>query len=234
MRLDKYLVKNGFFESGNKAKEAVLDGKVKVNNKTITKPSFDVDNPLIEIEGEVFVSRSALKLKNYIDEFRVDVLDKLALDIGSSTGGFSEVLLKYGVRKVVCVDVGKGQLHTKILTHPKTEVYEQTDIRNFSYNNKFDIVVSDVSFISLSLILDKIIELSRGDIILLFKPQFEVGKDVKRDKKGVVKDKVAIQKSLDNFLLEAQKKGLSLIRVTKSSILGKDGNIEYILHFKGE
>ena len=125
MRLDKYLVKNGFFESGNKAKEAVLDGKVKVNNKTITKPSFDVDNPLIEIEGEVFVSRSALKLKNYIDEFRVDVLDKLALDIGSSTGGFSEVLLKYGVRKVVCVDVGKGQLHTKILTHPKNFVSSQ-------------------------------------------------------------------------------------------------------------
>jgi len=232
LRLDRYLVIQNFFETGNKAKEAILNSKVKVNNKVITKPSFKVENsPKIDIIGEIFVSRAAWKLKNYLDEFKIDVKDKISLDIGSSTGGFSEVLLNYGVKKVVCVDVGKNQLHKKIKEDNRSEVFEETDIRDFQYHQKFDLIVSDVSFISLLFLIDKIDELAKERIILLFKPQFEVGKDVKRNKKGVVIDKKAILDVLNNFKNVTKLKGWRLIRETKSSILGKEGNEEFILDF---
>ena len=232
MRLDKYLVQNGFFESGNKAKEAILSGKIKIDGKIIKKPSFCIVDGDIEIIVDVFVSRSAWKLRNYIDEFDIKVNNKIALDIGSSTGGFSEVLLRYGVSKVVCVDVGKNQLHPKIKNNPQVEVYEETDIRSFDYPSKFDLVVSDVSFISLLCIVDKIEQLAKGDIVLLFKPQFEVGKNAKRNKKGVVVDERAIFGAMENFKLQCSFRGWSLVREVESSVLGKEGNKEYILHFK--
>ena len=233
MRLDKYLVENCFFESGNKAKEAILNGKIRVNGEIIKKPAFKIlEDVEIEILGDTFVSRAAWKLKNYIDKYNIDVKNKLALDIGSSTGGFSEVLLNYGVKKVVCVDVGKNQLHSKIRNDKRSEVYEEMDIREFSYNEKFDIIVSDVSFISLLYIIDKVDELAKKDIILLFKPQFEVGKNAKRNKKGVVIDERAIFSALENFKLQCKMKNWKLLKEEKSSILGKEGNEEYILHFQ--
>ena len=231
MRLDKYLVSNNFL-SRNQAKEAIINGKVRVDGVIVKKPSFNVDNPNIEIIGDTFVSRAAWKLKNYIDDYNIDVEGKTALDIGSSTGGFSEVLLRYGVKKVVCVDVGKDQLHHSIKNNPKVESYENTDIRNFEYKEKFDLIVSDVSFISLLYLYDKIDKLAKEDIILLFKPQFEVGKNAKRNKKGVVIDEKAIFSALENFKLQCKLKNWVLIREVESSILGKEGNKEYILHFK--
>jgi len=231
VRLDKYLVSNNFL-SRNQAKEAIINGKVRVDGVIVKKPSFNVDNPNIEIIGDTFVSRAAWKLKNYIDDYNIDVEGKVALDIGSSTGGFSEVLLKYGVKKVVCVDVGKDQLHHSIKNNPKVESYENTDIRDFEYKEKFDLVVSDVSFISLLYLIDKIDKLAKEDIILLFKPQFEVGKNAKRNKKGVVIDEKAIFSALENFKLQCKLKNWVLIREVESSILGKEGNKEYILHFK--
>ena len=232
MRLDKYLVENCFFESGNKAKEAILNEKVRVNGEIIKKPAFKIlEDVEIEILGDTFVSRAAWKLKNYIDKYNIDVKDKLALDIGSSTGGFSEVLLNYGVKKVICVDVGKNQLHSKIKDDKRSKVYEEMDIREFSYPEKFDIIVSDVSFISLVHIINKVDELAKKDIILLFKPQFEVGKNAKRNKKGVVIDERAIFSALENFKLQCKMKKWELLKEEKSSILGKEGNEEYILHF---
>ena len=233
MRLDKYLMERGFFESRNKADEAIKNEKVRINGDLIKKSSYKVsEKDRIEILGESFVSRAAWKLKNYIDKYNINIQNKLALDIGSSTGGFSEVLLLNGVKKVVCVDVGKNQLHSKIRENDKSEVYEETDIRKFSYPQKFDIIVSDVSFISLLKIIDKINELAKNDIILLFKPQFEVGRLTKRDKKGVVTDERAIFSALENFKLQCKILGWKLIEVEESSILGKEGNKEYILHFK--
>ena len=233
MRLDKYLVQNNYFESGNKAKEAIQSQKVRVDGKLITKPSFNIIDGKIEILGDNFVSRSAWKLKNYIDEYHIKIEGKVAIDIGSSTGGFSEVLLNYGIKKVICVDVGKNQIHSKIANDIRSEIFEEMDIRKFCYPNKFDLVVSDVSFISLLHIIDKIDELVQvADIILLFKPQFEVGRGAKRDKKGVVIDKRAIFNALENFKLQCKLKNWELIRETKSSVLGKEGNEEYILHFK--
>jgi len=231
VRLDKYLVSNNLL-SRNQAKEAIINGKVRVDGVIVKKPSFNVDNPNIEIIGDTFVSRAAWKLKNYIDDYKIDVEGKVALDIGSSTGGFSEVLLKYGIKKVVCVDVGKDQLHHSIKNNPKVESYENTDIRDFEYKEKFDLVVSDVSFISLLYLYDKIDKLAKEDIILLFKPQFEVGKNAKRNKKGVVIDEKAIFSALENFKLQCKLKNWVLIREVESSVLGKEGNKEYILHFK--
>ena len=231
MRLDIFLEQKGFVKSRNKAKELIKSKKVKVDGKIITKPSFDVDNPKIEILEEIFVSRAALKLKNYLDKYNICFNDKLVLDIGASTGGFSEVSLLKGAKKVVAVDVGKNQLDKSLKENPKIVSFEETDIRDFSYPYKFDVIVSDVSFISLLKIINKIDELAKNEIILLFKPQFEVGKDVKRDKKGVVKDKEAIKKAKADFEKECKKLGWKLIRSEKSSIKGKEGNTEYIYHF---
>ena len=230
MRLDEYLFEKGYVTSRNKAKELIKEKKVKVNGKTVTKPSLKVDNPDIEIMQKVYVSRAAWKLKNYLDKYNISFENKSIIDVGSSTGGFSEVALEKGAKKVVCVDVGNNQLHSKIRQNPKVEVYENTDIRDFEYESKFDILVSDVSFISLLKIFDKLSFLS-DEMILLFKPQFEVGKDVKRDKRGVVIDKEAIDKARENFENYISKK-FEILRSEESSVKGKEGNIEYIYHLR--
>ena len=230
MRLDEYLFEKGYVTSRNKAKELIKEKKVKVNGKTVTKPSLKVDNPDIEIMQKVYVSRAAWKLKNYLDKYNISFENKSVIDVGSSTGGFSEVALEKGAKKVVCVDVGNNQLHSKIRQNLKVEVYENTDIRDFEYESKFDILVSDVSFISLLKIFDKLSFLS-DEMILLFKPQFEVGKDVKRDKRGVVIDKEAIDKARENFENYISKK-FEILRSEESSVKGKEGNIEYIYHLR--
>ncbi|EDM24329.1 23S rRNA (cytidine-2'-O)-methyltransferase TlyA [Caminibacter mediatlanticus] len=232
MRLDEALVKRDLVETRSKAKELIKNEKVKVNDKIIKKPSFEIkDNDKIEILQKVYVSRAAWKLKNYLNKYNISFKEKSVLDVGASTGGFSEVSLEKGAKKVVCVDVGSNQLHPKIKENMKVENFENTDIRDFKYNEKFDIVVSDVSFISLLKIIDVIDKFAKSDIILLFKPQFEVGIEVKRDKRGVVLDKEAIKKARENFEKETQKLGWKLLRSEESSIRGKEGNIEYIYHF---
>ncbi|QCT94976.1 TlyA family RNA methyltransferase [Caminibacter mediatlanticus TB-2] len=232
MRLDEALVKRDLVETRSKAKELIKNEKVKVNKKIIKKPSFEVkENDEIEILQKVYVSRAAWKLKNYLDKYNISFNEKRVLDIGASTGGFSEVSLEKGAKKVVCVDVGSNQLHPKIKENTKVENFENTDIRDFKYDEKFDIVISDVSFISLLKIIDVIDKFAKSDIILLFKPQFEVGIEVKRDKRGVVLDNEAIIKARENFEKEAKKLGWRLLRSEKSSIKGKEGNIEYIYHF---
>jgi len=234
MRLDQYLVTNEYTFSRNKAQEIIKMGYVKVNDKIIKKPSFKIyENDIVEIlKQEQYVSRGAYKLKNYLDKYKLDFKNKMVLDIGSSTGGFTEVSLEYGAKKNVSVDVGSEQLHKSLRNNPKIELYERTDIRDFNYPEKFDVIISDVSFISLLKILNKIDELSKNEIILLFKPQFEVGRDVKRDKKGVVIDKVAVKLARENFEKECKNLGWKLLRCEESSIKGKEGNIEYIYHFK--
>ena len=230
IRLDEYLVKKGLVESRNKAKELIKSSKVKVDGRIETKPSLKVENPKIEILEKVYVSRAAWKLKNYLEKYGIDFKGKEVIDVGSSTGGFTQIALEKGAKKVVCVDVGSNQLHFKLRNNPKVEVYENTDIRNFTYKEKFDILVSDVSFISLFKIFDKLSTLS-DEMILLFKPQFEVGKEAKRDKRGVVIDKEAIKKARVNFE-EYVSKDFEILRSEESSIKGREGNIEYIYHLR--
>ena len=235
MRLDNYLVENGYFESRNRAKEAIKNGLIEIDNKTIKKPSFNVkeSDKILVKEYKFYISRAAKKLESYLEEFSFPIKGANALDIGSSTGGFSQILLENGAFSVTCVDVGKDQLHQTLRDNPKVKVYEEMDIRDFN-SEPFDVVVSDVSFISLNLILSSINRLSKrgATITLLFKPQFEVGKDAKRDSKGVVLDLEAIKNAQNIFLENTKKLNWKLIDSRISKIKGKEGNEEFFYTFK--
>ncbi len=229
-----YLTTNFNIQSRNKATELIKSNKVKCDGEIITKPSFNVlDFHKIELlEDDFYVSRAAYKLKFFLQELKnFDLRDKNALDIGSSTGGFTQILLENEIKKVTCVDVGTNQLHERIKYNDKINFFENTDIRNFESDEIFDIVTCDVSFISILNIIDAINTLASKDIIILFKPQFEVGTNVKRDKKGIVKDNNAIQKARDNFLNKTNILNWTLKYSNISKLQGKDGNVEEFFYF---
>ena len=234
MRLDLYLTKTFNIQSRNKACELIKSEKVKIDGMIISKPSFNVEeNHTIELlEDDFYVSRAAYKLKYFLEELPDFILEnKNALDIGSSTGGFTQVLLENEVSSVTCVDVGSNQLHERIKYHPKITFFENTDIRNFQSKEIFEIVTCDVSFISILNILNDINRLAPKDIIILFKPQFEVGTNVKRDKKGVVKDKNAILKARQKFVDSTLALNWNLKYSSLSKLQGKDGNEEELFYF---
>ncbi len=234
MRLDLYLTQTFNIQSRNKALELVKSDKVKIDGAIISKASFNVEqNHQVEIlEDDFYVSRAAYKLKYFLQELKhFELKNKNALDIGSSTGGFTQVLLENEVSKVTCVDVGSNQLHERIKHHPKITFFENTDIRNFQSENNFEVVTCDVSFISILNILNDINRLTSKDIIILFKPQFEVGTNVKRDKKGVVKDKNAMIKAREKFLHSTLALNWNLKYSSMSKLQGKDGNEEELFYF---
>ncbi len=229
MRLDNYLVENSLSESRTKAQDIIKNSLVSVNGKIITKASLKVEqNDEVKVaEHKEYVSRSAHKLSAFIQELKLDIKDNVALDIGSSTGGFTQVLLEYGAKEVSSVDVGRDQLHKTLLNDNRVFSYESCDIREFKSDKTFDIVVSDVAFISLLNILDDIDRLASSKIILLFKPQFEVGREAKRDNHGVVLDEKAILNAMIKFEDAATLKGWKLILKSPSKLTGKEGNLEY-------
>ena len=207
MRLDDK-VKELFNISKTKAQKYIREGIVKIDNKIITKPGYilkylkDEEKKNIEIIEEknkyIYVSQGALKLKKAVEEFNLQEIlkDNICIDIGSSTGGFTEILLENGVKKVYSIDVGTSQLDEKLKKNNKVISIENTDFRNIQIDkeNKFqndniDTIVGDLSFISLKKIIDKIVEIEPKNIILLIKPQFEVGEDIARKYNGVIDDK---------------------------------------------
>ncbi|HEC45737.1 MAG TPA: TlyA family RNA methyltransferase [Epsilonproteobacteria bacterium] len=234
MRLDKYLVEEGYFESRNRAHDAIKAGKVIVNGK-IPKVSMKIDeNSSVEVEDEKFyVSRAARKLEDFLAEYPMDFKGKRALDIGSSTGGFAQIVLENDVVSLTCVDIGRDQLHISLRQNDKVSLFEETDIREFTSEEGFELITCDVSFISILKIIDDIDRLSQqgADIIILYKPQFEVGKDVKRDSKGVVQDLDAIARRKEEFEAEAKKLGWDEKHQAESKVQGKEGNQEYLYHF---
>jgi len=232
-RLDKYLVQNNYFESRNRALDAIKRGKVFVDGK-VAKPSTKCnENSIIDIDKEKFyVSRASKKLELFLEEYSMDLKDKRALDIGSSTGGFVQILLENEVLSVSCVDVGSNQLHHSLRDNERVYIFEETDIRDFKAKESFDIVTCDVSFISILQIMDDIDRLAKEDMVLLFKPQFEVGRTVKRDSRGVVVDSEAISKAKEKFEKRAKELSWVLAYETTSKLAGKSGNIEYIYHFR--
>ncbi|MDA7817711.1 TlyA family RNA methyltransferase [Sulfurimonas sp.] len=234
MRLDQYLVENSLSETRNKAQGIIKEGLVSVNNKQILKPSFKVENThnVIVKEHKEYVSRAAFKLSNFLDELKLHVENKIALDIGSSTGGFTQVLLEYGAKEVTSVDVGKEQLHVSLREDSRVHSYESCDIREFKSDKTFDIVVSDVAFISLLHILDDVDRLANDKIILLFKPQFEVGREAKRDGNGVVQDEKAILNAMIKFEDACELKGWKRVLKSPSKLTGKEGNLEYCYCYK--
>jgi len=234
MRLDKYITQKYNIQSRNKASELIKANKVLVDGKIIRKPSFIIEgNEEITInEEDFYVSRSAYKLKYFLEENKILVKDKNAIDIGSSTGGFTQILLNNEIKSVTCVDVGTNQLHESIKNDKRIIKVENTDIRNFDINTTFDLITCDVSFISILNILNDINRLAHEKIIILYKPQFEVGKEIKRDKNGVVLDINAMKKERDNFLNETEKLHWKLLLCEQSKLAGKSGNIEELFYFE--
>jgi len=234
MRLDHYLVENSLASTRTKAQDIIKNGLVSVNNQQILKSSFKVtdSDEVVLKEHKSYVSRSALKLSTFLDEIKLDLKSLIALDIGSSTGGFTQVLLEYGVSEVSAVDVGRDQLHVSLKNDERVHSYESCDIRDFKSDKEFNIVVSDVAFISLLNILDDIDRLSSDKIILLFKPQFEVGREAKRDRNGVVLDEKAILSAMTKFEDACKLKGWKQILKSPSKLTGKEGNLEYCYFFK--
>jgi len=234
IRLDHYLVRNSLSQSRTKAQSIIKDGLVSVNGEVVLKSSYKLDpnDKVLVAQHKEYVSRSAFKLSAFLKELKIDIKDKIALDIGSSTGGFTQVLLENGVAEVSAVDVGRDQLHKSLKNDVRVHSYENCDIREFKNKKPFELVVSDVSFISLLNILDDVDRLANDKIILLFKPQFEVGREAKRDKYGVVLDEKAIALAMIRFEDACKEKGWKMILKSASKLAGKEGNLEQCYYFE--
>ena len=240
-RLDLLLLERGLFSSRSAAQREILAGNILVNSQLVDKPGALVARDAkIEIKQKSpYVSVGGLKLEKALREFHINVTDKVCIDIGASTGGFTDCLLQHGAKKVYAVDVGKGQLDWRLRNDPRVIVLEDVNARYLKpdqIGEQVDLATIDVSFISLKLILPtlKAIVKERGDIIALVKPQFEAGKaKVKRG--GVVKEaKVHIEvlQELARFIREDLH--LSVLNATFSPIKGPAGNIEFFLHIKAD
>ncbi len=236
MRLDHYLYTHHYTQSRNQAKALILAQKVSVDGTVVTKPAYLMEpsrSYQIEIlEDRLYVSRAAEKLKRFLEAHPIAVAGKRCLDIGSSTGGFVQVLLEAGALEVTGVDVGTDQLHETLRNDPRVVSVEQTDVRDFESDTPYDLVTCDVSFTGVVHILPAIDRLAARDIVLLFKPQFEVGKDVKRTKKGVVKDQKAIETAMRRFEAKVSAIGWETIVREPSRVKGKEGNAEIFYHFR--
>ena len=236
MRLDAYLVKNSLVSGRDRAKELILSGKVKLNGKTITKPSTDVAEESVSVEkDEGFVGRGAYKLKKAIEYFGINPSGKVCIDCGASTGGFTDVLLRGGAKKVYAVDVGHGQLAQALIADSRVVNAEGTDIRNLKVDEDCSFFACDVSFISLKQVLPALYEKTdeTAEGVCLVKPQFEAGRAAV-GKKGVVKDKKVHRAVLENILAFATELKLYPVGLTYSPVTGQNGNIEFLLFLKKE
>lgn len=235
-RVDILLVKKGFTESRQKAQALILAGKVTINNKMISKSGelvpFDSNIKLKE-DLFPFVSRGGVKLQEAITNFNINVKGLKCLDIGASTGGFTDCLLKNGAVKVISLDVGKNQIHEKLKTNKNVFIIENYNARFLKREDlpfEVDLVVIDVSFISLKIILKAVkAALPESKVIALIKPQFEAGRE-KVKKGGVVKDektKLNVLESIKNFACSI---GYNILGETKSPIKGAKGNEEFLIY----
>lgn len=235
-RLDVALLERGFAESREKAKALIMAGQVYVNNQKVTKSGETVkEGDCLEVRGDKlpFVSRGGLKLQKAVERFSLDLADCVCMDIGASTGGFSDCMLQHGAKKVYAIDVGYGQLAWKLRADPRVVNLERTNFRYVTRElipEEIDFASVDVSFISLRLIVPVMRELLRdgGKAVCLIKPQFEAGRD-KVGKKGVVREQrvhVEVVEGIVAFLLDS---GFSVHALDYSPVKGPQGNIEYLV-----
>lgn len=238
MRIDVALVENGLFESRTRAANAVRAGAVFYDNKQVTKPSFDAENPdLISVRaGDVmpYVSRGGLKLEHALKTFHIDMRGRQMIDIGSSTGGFSDVALRAGVAHIVAVDTGTDQMHKSLRNHPQIDLHEQTDFRDLddALLTDIDIATIDVSFISVTKILDKLATLPRlREVVCLIKPQFECGPEISARFRGVIRDDAVRAAAVDTVSAAFAAHGFRRVGLTQSPIAGGSGNIEFLAQF---
>ena len=235
MRLDQYIVEIGLADSRNMAQELIKEGSVSLNEEICNKPAKDIKKgtKVSVAKKRQWVSRGGKKLFDALKSFEINVEGKTALDVGSSTGGFTQVLLQEGAERIVAVDVGTNQLHQSLRNEPRISILEQTDIRDVSSKllDFFDFVVVDVAFISIEKVIRDIEVTAKkgGHIVVLYKPQFEVGKK-NISKNGLVKKETEVQKMLRDFLNTLDQSSLYFVQSKNAYIKGKKGNQEIFVH----
>jgi 23S rRNA (cytidine1920-2'-O)/16S rRNA (cytidine1409-2'-O)-methyltransferase len=242
-RLDVFLVEEGYFDSREKAKREIMLGNVIINEQAVTKAGTMIkDNQELNIrikEKLRYVSRGGLKLERALEYWELDFNHKKILDIGASTGGFTDCALQNGADFVYSVDVGKNQLDWKLRNDSRVKSLEEMHIRDLTLedlnNEKADYIVIDVSFISLTSVFRYFRKFLKDDgkLIALIKPQFEVGKD-KVGKNGIVKEEQYRDEAIKNVIKEASERGFQIKEVIESPITGTKGNIEYLSLFEPE
>lgn len=244
-RIDKVLVERGLVESRTKAQALVMAGVVLVNEQRVAKPSDLVPTDAeIRVKGNEdpasrYVSRGGVKLESALRNFDIDVRDLVCLDIGASTGGFTDCLLQHGARRVVAVDVGHSQLDWRLRKDPRVVVREGVNARYLKpedFESKFDLAVMDVSFISATKVMPAIVDLltDTGSLIVLIKPQFEVGRG-EVGSGGIVRDPAKHARVVDEVNRVADELGFKIGGVIQSPIQGADGNVEFLaLYLKSE
>jgi 23S rRNA (cytidine1920-2'-O)/16S rRNA (cytidine1409-2'-O)-methyltransferase len=233
--LDRLLVDRGLAESREKAQALIMAGEVMVDGQKASKPGQAVASDCaIEVRGRPpYVSRGGFKLAAALDHFRIDVSGMACLDIGSSTGGFTDVLLQRGAARVHCVDVGSGQLAWALRTDPRVRLHEGINARELApaeIGEPVELITCDVSFISVTLILPAAVPLLRADgqLVILIKPQFEVGKG-QVGKGGIVRDPELHRAACDRVDCAVREFGFATA-IMESPILGAEGNKEFLLH----
>jgi 23S rRNA (cytidine1920-2'-O)/16S rRNA (cytidine1409-2'-O)-methyltransferase len=231
LRADRLLVERGLFESRAKAQAAIEAGLVHANDMLVRKASDEIalDAALSATPAHPYVSRGGLKLAAALDHFGFNVTDCVCLDVGASTGGFTQVLLERGAKRVHAVDVGTAQLHGSLRGEPRVVSLEQTDIRQARLNESVDFVCIDVSFISLKLVLPAALALAApvAKLVALIKPQFEAGPE--HNKKGIVRDEAVQTAVCEDISRFVGSLGWRVLGVTPSPIEGGDGNREFLL-----
>jgi len=235
IRADILLVERGLAESRERARRLIMAGRARSGTNVLVKPStlLPEDAPLELLEPERYVSRGGYKLEAALRQFGLDVRGMRCLDVGASTGGFTDCLLQHGAREVVAVDVGRGQLHAKLRGDPRVVPLEGVNARELPDVGPIDLVVCDVSFISLRLVLPAIARRvpPSTPVVALFKPQFEAGRELV-PRGGVIRDERLRQRLLAEFLSWAESGGWAVVGAVDSPIAGADGNREVLCHLK--
>ena len=241
MRLDLYLFDSGLCQSRTEAKNFITAGAVKLNGKVVNKPSFDVsesDKVELDRSSKKYVSRGGFKLEAALDEFGISVDGRIAIDVGASSGGFTDCLLQRGAKLVFAVDSGSGQLVESLRYDERVVCIENYNARYMSksdFPQEPTLAVMDVSFISATHIIPSLYTVlgNNSDYVLLIKPQFEVGPSG-IGKGGIVKDDKKRKQAVDNVIAVAKACGFSHIGLMESPIKGGDGNVEFLAHFRKE
>ena len=237
-RLDILLVNKGFFQSRERAKASIMAGDIFVDGMRVDKAGERVKViSNIEVRGAElpYVSRGGLKLEKAIAEFGIDLNEKVSMDVGASTGGFTDCMLQNGAVKVFSIDVGYGQFAWKLRIDPRVVCMERTNIRYVekdSIGMDIDFSSIDVSFISLKKVIPKVIELlgEKGEVVALIKPQFEAGRE-KVGKKGVVREASTHKEVIEGIVNYLKEMNMNILNLSFSPIKGPEGNIEYIVYF---
>lgn len=239
VRLDSFLVTSKLVESRNKAQDLIKEGNVTVNDFVANKPNFMVTNKdkITINNNDDYVSRAAHKLVHAINEFKINLKNKVVLDIGSSTGGFTQVSLMNKAKKIYAIDVGTNQMHQSLRNNSKVKLFEQTNFKNIKkdiFEEKVDFVFCDVSFISLIKIIDKLLKLFDYSYngVFLIKPQFELEGIKIKNFNGVVTKEETREKVIQKIKNTLNKNHFEILGLCKSPILGRKGNKEYLIYVK--